>query len=47
MVYAALKDAHSKQRSLSIIWLDLANAYKSVPHVLIIFELGRYKISED
>ena len=33
MVWAALKDARSKRRSLSIIWLDLANAYGSVPHI--------------
>ena len=47
MVRAALKDAHSKRRSLSIIWLDLANAYGSVPHMLILFALRRYKIPED
>ena len=47
MVWAALKDAHSKGRSLSIIWLDLANAYGSVPHMLILFALRRCKIPED
>ena len=47
MVWAALKDARPKVRSLSIIWLDLANPYRSVPHVLILFALRRYKIAED
>ena len=47
MVWVALKDPRSKRRSLSIICLDLANAYGSVPHVLILFALGRYKIPED
>ena len=47
VVWAALKDAHSKGRSLSIIWLDSANAYGSVPHVMILFALRRPKIPED
>ena len=47
MVWAALKDAPSKGRSLSIVWLDLANPYGSVSHVLILFALRRYKIPED
>ena len=47
MVWVALKDPRSKRRSLSIICLDLANAYGSVPHVFILFALGRYKIPED
>ena len=47
MVWAALKDARNKRRSLSVIWLDLANAYGSVPYVLILFALGRYKIPEN
>ena len=47
MGWAALKDVHNKQRSLSIICLDLANVYRSVPQVLILFALRRYKIPED
>ena len=31
MVWAALKDARSKGRPLSIIWLDLTNAYGRSP----------------
>ena len=47
MVLTALKDARNKQRSLSIIWLNLTNAYESVSQMLILFALRRYKISED
>ena len=47
MVWAALKGACSKGRSLSIIWLDLANAYGPVLHVLILFALRRYKDVKD
>ena len=47
MIWAALKDARSKGRSLSTILLDLANAYGLVPHMLIIFTLRRYKIPGD
>ena len=47
MIWAALKDAQSKGRSLWTIWLVLVNAYGSVPHMLIIFTLRRYKIPED
>ena len=33
-------------RSLIVLWLDLANAYGSVPHKLIEFELRRYRVPE-
>jgi len=35
ILWAALQDARSKKRSLSSIWLDIANAYGSIPHRLI------------
>ena len=35
MVWAALKEAKSKNLSLATIWLDIANAYGSIPHKLI------------
>ena len=47
MVWAALKDAHSKQRLLSVTWFDLANAYGSVPHMLILFALRTYKVAKE
>ena len=42
MVWDSLKSAkHDKT-----IWLDVANAYGSVPHRLIYFALKRYGVSE-
>ena len=45
MVWAALKEAKSKKVSLATIWLDIANAYGSIPHKLIIFALHGYGAS--
>ena len=39
MVCAALKEAKSKKLSLASIWLDISNAYWSIPHKQIIFAL--------
>ena len=39
---SVIKDATVKHRSLSVCWLDLANAYGSVPHGLIQFALQHY-----
>ena len=44
MVWSALKDARLRKKSLVVIWLDLANAYGSVPHALILFALKRYNV---
>lgn len=38
----AIQDARTKHRSLTICWLDLANAYGSVHHQLIQFALKHY-----
>ena len=45
MVWAALKENKSKKVSLATIWLDIANAYESIPHKLIIFALHQYGVS--
>ena len=37
-----IRDASVKHRSLTVCWLDLANAYGSVPHGLIQFALSHY-----
>ena len=44
MVWSALKEARSNKTDLSTIWLDIANAYGSIPHKLIFFALERYGI---
>ena len=45
MVWAALKKAKSKNLSLATVWRDIANAYGSIPHKLIIFALHRHGVS--
>ncbi|XP_057296267.1 uncharacterized protein LOC130625225 [Hydractinia symbiolongicarpus] len=46
LVWAALRDAKSKKNALSAIWLDVANAYPTIPHKLIFMALRRYGVSE-
>ena len=45
MVWAALKEAKSKNLPLATIWLDIANAYRSIPLELIIFALYQCGVS--
>ena len=45
MVWHALKEARTHKSTLATIWLDIANAYGSIPHKLIIFALRRYGVS--
>ena len=47
MIWNAIKDARCNQKSLSILWLDLANAYGTVPHKLIEFALRRYGVPQE
>ena len=44
MVWAALKEAKSKNLSLATICLDISNAYGSIPHKVIIFAVHRYGV---
>ena len=46
MVWEGLKDARKRRKSVVVLWLDLANAYGSVPHKLIEFALRRYRVPE-
>ena len=45
MVSHALKEARAQKSNLAVIWLDIANAYGSIPHKLIVFALHRHRIS--
>ena len=45
IVWEALKEAKSKNLSLATIWLDIANAYGSIPHKLTVFALFQYGVS--
>ncbi|XP_057310248.1 uncharacterized protein LOC130648228 [Hydractinia symbiolongicarpus] len=46
LVWAALRNAKSRKNALSAIWLDVANAYPTLPHKLIFMALCCYGISE-
>lgn len=45
MVWAALKEARVNKSDLATIWLDIANAFPSIPHNLIFFALERYGVA--
>ena len=42
MLAEVFKDAKKKHKSLAVCWLDLANAYGSVNHSLILYSLRHY-----
>ena len=46
MMWSALKECKLSNKSLAVLWLDLANAYGSVPHQLIVFALRRYRVPD-
>ena len=35
MVWSGIKDARKRKKSMVVLWLDLANAYGSVPHAFL------------
>ena len=45
MVWHALKETRAQKSNSGIIWLDIENAYGSIPHKLIVFALHRYAVS--
>jgi len=47
LVWSTMKDAKLKMKNLAALWLDLANAYGSVPHKLIEFALTRYQVPKE
>ncbi|GFO07105.1 reverse transcriptase [Plakobranchus ocellatus] len=44
MIWEAIKKAKSKKLNLDVVWLDLANAYGSVPHEMIQLALRMYHV---
>ena len=44
MVWHALKEGRAQKSHLATIWLDIANAYGSIPHKLSLFALRRYGV---
>ncbi|GFR76622.1 reverse transcriptase [Elysia marginata] len=47
MILEAIQRAKSEKLNLDVVWLDLANAYGSVPHGMIQLALRMYHVPED
>ena len=47
MIWEAIQRAKSEKLNLDVVWLDLANAYGSVPHQMIQLALRMYHVPED
>ena len=46
MIWHNIQKAKRLRKNLDVVWLDLANAYGSVPHALIAFAVEFYWIPE-
>ncbi len=44
MIWAAIQKAKASKKDFDVIWLDLANAYGSVPHQMIHLSLQMYHV---
>ena len=47
MIWEAIQRAKSEKLNFDVIWLDLANAYGSVPHQMIQLALRMYHVPQD
>ena len=47
MIWEAIQRAKSEKLNLDVVWLNLANAYGSVPHQMIQLALRMYHVPED
>ena len=45
LVWDELKTVKSNKTSITAVWLDIANAYGSIPHQLIFYSLKHYGIN--
>ena len=46
-VFQAMVDARTHKRNICVSWIDLANAYGSVRHSMILFTLEWYHVPEE
>ena len=46
MLWDTFKDARLNKKSAATVWLDVANAYGSIPHQLIFLALKRYGVAD-
>ena len=47
LIWDAIQKARTEKRDIDVVWLDLANAYGSVPHDMIQLALEMYHIPEN
>ncbi|GFO36928.1 reverse transcriptase [Plakobranchus ocellatus] len=47
MIWEAIQRAKSEKLNLDVVWLDLANAYGSVPHEMIQLALRMHHVPDD
>ena len=47
MIWDSIQSGRSEKLNLDAVWLDLANAYESVPYQMIQIVLRTYHIPED
>ena len=47
MIWEAIQKAYSEKLNLEVIWLYLANAYRSVPNQMVQLALKMYRVPED
>ncbi|GFO23891.1 reverse transcriptase [Plakobranchus ocellatus] len=47
MIWEAIQSATSEKLNLHVVWLDLANAYGSIPHEMIQLALRVYHVPDD
>ena len=47
MIWEAIQRAKTEKLNLDVVWLDPANAYRSVPHQMIQLTLRTYHVPED
>ena len=45
-IWSAIQDAKKDKTDLSVVWLDLANAYGSVPHTILFKAMDHFHIPE-
>ncbi|XP_014775908.1 uncharacterized protein LOC106873184 [Octopus bimaculoides] len=46
LIWKTIQDAKQNKRSLNMVWLDLANAYGSVPHELLMRAMDHFHIPD-
>lgn len=46
VVTQPIREARESKGDLAVLWLDLANAYESIPHIFVELAVSRYHVPE-